>query len=74
MTYLFAHSSRVAGLLGQHLVLVGVALAVALVIAVPLGVFATRNPRAGAASRKNRIMARSPASMYRRVWAGTWNE
>jgi osmoprotectant transport system permease protein len=49
MTYLFAHSSRVVGLLGQHLVLVGVALAVALVIAVPLGVFATRNPRAGAA-------------------------
>ena len=49
MTYLFAHSSRVAGLLGQHLVLVGVALAVALVIAVPLGVFATRNSRAGAA-------------------------
>jgi osmoprotectant transport system permease protein len=49
MTYLFAHASRVAGLLGQHLVLVGVALAVALVIAVPLGVYATRNARAGTA-------------------------
>jgi osmoprotectant transport system permease protein len=48
MTYLFAHASRVAGLLGQHLVLVGVALAVALAIAVPLGVLATRNARAGA--------------------------
>jgi len=48
MTYLFAHAPRVAGLLAQHLVLVGVALGVALVIAVPLGVFATRNARAGA--------------------------
>jgi osmoprotectant transport system permease protein len=48
MTYLFAHAPRVAGLLGQHLVLVGVALAVALAIAVPLGVLATRNARAGA--------------------------
>jgi osmoprotectant transport system permease protein len=49
MTYLLAHWQRVGGLLGQHVVLVGVALAVALVIAVPLGVFATRNARAGAA-------------------------
>jgi osmoprotectant transport system permease protein len=49
MIYLVAHAQRVAGLLGQHLVLVGVALAIALVIAVPLGVFATRNARAGAA-------------------------
>jgi len=48
MTYLFAHAPRVAGLLGQHLVLVGVALAVALAIAVPLGVLATRHARAGA--------------------------
>jgi osmoprotectant transport system permease protein len=49
MTYLLSHTQRVAGLLGQHVVLVGVALAVALLIAVPLGVFATRNARAGAA-------------------------
>jgi osmoprotectant transport system permease protein len=48
MTYLFAHLARVADLLGQHVVLVGVALIVALVIAVPLGVLATRNTRAGA--------------------------
>jgi osmoprotectant transport system permease protein len=47
MTYLFAHFARVADLLGQHVVLVGVALIVALVIAVPLGVLATRNTRAG---------------------------
>lgn len=48
MTYLFAHVARVADLLGQHVVLVAVALVVALVIAVPLGVLATRNTRAGA--------------------------
>ena len=48
MNYLFAHVARVADLLGQHVVLVGVALVVALVIAVPLGVVATRNARAGA--------------------------
>ena len=47
MTYLFAHSSRVGGLVGQHVVLVGVSLAIALLIAVPLGVLATRNARAG---------------------------
>jgi osmoprotectant transport system permease protein len=48
VSYLFAHTARVAGLLGQHVVLVGVALIVALVIAVPLGILATRNTRAGA--------------------------
>ena len=47
MTYLFAHASRVGGLVGQHVVLVGVSLAIALLIAVPLGVLATRNARAG---------------------------
>jgi osmoprotectant transport system permease protein len=47
VTYLFAHSSRVGGLVGQHVVLVGVSLAIALLIAVPLGVLATRNARAG---------------------------
>jgi osmoprotectant transport system permease protein len=48
VTYLFAHFARVADLLGQHVVLVGAALIVALIIAVPLGVLATRNTRAGA--------------------------
>jgi osmoprotectant transport system permease protein len=48
MNYLIAHGARVADLLGQHVVLVGAALAVALVIAVPLGVVATRTTRAGA--------------------------
>ena len=47
MTYLFAHASRGGGLVGQHVVLVGVSLAIALLIAVPLGVLATRNARAG---------------------------
>lgn len=49
MTYLVAHGARVAGLFGQHLVLVGVSLAIALAIALPLGVLATRNARAGGA-------------------------
>ncbi|MEA2688357.1 MAG: osmoprotectant transport system permease protein [Candidatus Eremiobacteraeota bacterium] len=49
MTYLAAHGARVADLLGQHVVLVLVSLLVALVIAVPLGVVAARNERAGAA-------------------------
>jgi osmoprotectant transport system permease protein len=48
VTYLLAHFARVADLLGQHVVLVGAALIVALVIAVPFGVLATRNTRAGA--------------------------
>jgi osmoprotectant transport system permease protein len=48
MTYLAAHPDRVATLLGQHVVLVLVSLAVALLIALPLGVVAARNPRAGA--------------------------
>jgi len=47
VTYLETHGARVAALLGQHVVLVLVSLAVALVIAVPLGVVAARNPRAG---------------------------
>jgi osmoprotectant transport system permease protein len=49
MTYLVAHAARVAALLGQHVVLVGVSLAIALAIALPLGVLATRNARAGGA-------------------------
>ena len=48
MTYLLAHPERVASLLGQHVVLVAISLAVALVIALPLGVLAARNARAAA--------------------------
>jgi len=47
MTYLVAHSGRVAALLGQHVVLVAVSLAIALTIALPLGALAARRPRAG---------------------------
>ena len=45
MTYLVAHGDRVALLLGQHLALVAASLAIALVIAIPLGVAAARRPR-----------------------------
>jgi osmoprotectant transport system permease protein len=48
MSYLVAHSGRVAALLGQHVVLVAVSLAIALAIALPLGIAAARQPRAGA--------------------------
>jgi osmoprotectant transport system permease protein len=47
MTYLATHPARVGGLLGEHLVLVLVSLLVALAFAVPLGVLASRNERAG---------------------------
>ncbi|MBV9408406.1 MAG: ABC transporter permease [Candidatus Eremiobacteraeota bacterium] len=46
MTYLAAHAGRVGALLAQHVVLVVVSLAIALVIALPLGVLAARNARA----------------------------
>ena len=49
MTYLASHLDRVGALLGQHVVLVAVALALALVFALPLGVIAARAPRTGAA-------------------------
>lgn len=49
MIYLATHAGRVGALLGQHVVLVGVSLAVALLIALPLGVVAARNARAGTA-------------------------
>jgi osmoprotectant transport system permease protein len=49
MTYLATHASRVAELLGQHVVLVLVSLAVALLIALPLGVVAARSARIGGA-------------------------
>ena len=48
MTYLATHLGRVGALLGQHVFLVGVSLAAALLIALPLGVVAARNPRVGA--------------------------
>ena len=47
MIYLVAHAARVSALLGQHVVLVAVSLAIALVIALPLGTTAARHPRAG---------------------------
>ena len=48
MIYLATHLDRVGALLGQHIFLVGVSLAAALLIALPLGVVAARKPRAGA--------------------------
>ncbi len=49
MSYLLAHPDRVALLLAQHVALAGGALAIALLIAVPLGVAAARYARARAA-------------------------
>jgi len=49
MTYLVTHAGRVAALLGEHVVLVGISLVIALAIAVPLGIVAARNARAAAA-------------------------
>ena len=49
MTYVATHLDRVGVLLGQHVFLVAVSLAVALLIAVPLGVVAAREPRVGTA-------------------------
>jgi osmoprotectant transport system permease protein len=49
VTYAATHLDRVGALLGQHVLLVAVSLAVALLIALPLGVVAARNPRAGTA-------------------------
>ena len=49
MTYLLAHGGIVAQRLGEHVVLVAIALAIALPIALPLGVLAARRPRLGAA-------------------------
>ena len=47
MSYLVAHAARVAGLVGQHVVLVAASLAIALAIALPLGVLAARRRRTG---------------------------
>jgi osmoprotectant transport system permease protein len=49
MTYVAAHLDRIGVLLGEHVVLVASALLVALVIALPLGIVAARNARAGTA-------------------------
>ncbi|HEY4440878.1 MAG TPA: ABC transporter permease [Candidatus Elarobacter sp.] len=46
MSYAATHLGRVAGLFGEHVVLVGISLIVALAIAVPLGIVAARNARA----------------------------
>jgi osmoprotectant transport system permease protein len=43
--YLSAHRGQVATLLGEHLVLVGVAVGAAIAIGVPLGILATRDRR-----------------------------
>jgi osmoprotectant transport system permease protein len=48
VNYLAAHPGIVAGRLVEHVVLVLVSLAVALTIALPLGVLVARRPRAGA--------------------------
>lgn len=45
MNYLASHPSRVAALALVHIELVAVALAVALIIALPLGLYAARRPR-----------------------------
>ena len=50
MTYLFTHLVDVATLAGQHLALVVTALAIALAIALPLGIFSARNERIGTAT------------------------
>ena len=48
MNYLIRHPEIVATRFGEHLLLTFVSLAIALVIAFPLGVLVTRKPRAGA--------------------------
>lgn len=45
MSYFLAHPLRVAALAASHLELVAIALAAALVLALPLGIFAARNKR-----------------------------
>lgn len=50
MTYLFTHLADVAALAGQHLALVVTALAIALAIALPLGIVSARNERIGTAT------------------------
>jgi osmoprotectant transport system permease protein len=45
MSYIVEHPTRVAGLAAAHLEIVAIALAVALCIALPLGIYAARRPR-----------------------------
>ncbi|HTX59739.1 MAG TPA: ABC transporter permease [Verrucomicrobiae bacterium] len=47
MSYLAGHPLRVLALTGQHVELVALSLAVALLVAVPIGVAAARRPRLG---------------------------
>jgi osmoprotectant transport system permease protein len=49
VTYVAAHLDRIGALLGEHVVLVVSSLVVALLIALPLGIVAARNARAGGA-------------------------
>lgn len=46
MTYLTSHFAQVAALAGAHVGLVGAALAVALLVALPVGIYAARHPHA----------------------------
>jgi osmoprotectant transport system permease protein len=48
VNYLFAHPATVAARFGEHALLVLTSLAIALAIALPLGVLVARRPRAGA--------------------------
>ncbi len=50
MTYLYRHPAEIAALTGQHLVLTFGSLAIALVLALPLGVVVARDKRLGAAT------------------------
>lgn len=45
LRYFSTHRGQVVGLLGEHLVLVGIAVGVAVAIGVPLGILATRDRR-----------------------------
>ena len=47
MSFILAHPAIVAARLGEHVLLVVVSLAIALAIALPLGVLVARKPRAG---------------------------
>jgi osmoprotectant transport system permease protein len=44
----FSHRAELAGLLGQHVLLVAVSTSIAIAIGVPLGIFAARRPRLSA--------------------------
>ena len=45
MSFLFAHQREVATLTAEHLWLVGVSMAIAIIVGVPLGILLTRRPR-----------------------------